>query len=108
MSEDSSTTPQIQEVQVHRRPQKVNDTNLNLEPGGIKGSCLRCLPKDFKQVLDGLQRLVCLALASWALLHTSTPNNLVYFIIILAAGHVDPRGAKDILVRALRGIISEK
>lgn len=60
--------------------------------------------KDLKLYLDALQRLVCLGLAVWVMLHN---NNIWEFIAILAISQVDRPGAKDILVRVLKGFISE-
>jgi hypothetical protein len=60
--------------------------------------------KDFKPYLDAIQRVVCLALAVWVIFHY---NNLWEFIAILAVSRIDPRGAKDILVRVLKGVVSE-
>ena len=61
-------------------------------------------PKDLKPYLDAIQRVVCLLLAVWVMIHY---NNLWEFIAILAVSQIDPRGAKDILVRVLKGFVSE-
>jgi len=92
-TEVSQTSQQTQEISVPVQEAK-----------GTNGVFTRYLPKDLKQALDGAQRLVCLALAVWAFVHHGNPWE---FIAILAISQIDPRGAKDILVRVLKGIVSE-
>ncbi len=66
---------------------------------------MRFLPKDFGQVLDAVQRLVCLGLACWYLV---TKGDWFGFAIILAVGQMDAKKAKEVLIRALRGVIDDK
>jgi hypothetical protein len=60
--------------------------------------------KDLKAILDVVQRVVCLGLAVWVVFHN---NNVWEFITILAASQINPRGAKDILIRVFKGLVSE-
>ena len=60
--------------------------------------------KDLMPALDAVQRVVCLGLAVWVMLHS---NNVWEFIVILAASHLDPRSAKDILICVFKGLVSE-
>jgi hypothetical protein len=56
-------------------------------------------------VLDSVQRVVCLAGAIWYLIAV---REWVGFVVILAAGHMDATKAKQVLVKALKGIVGEK
>ena len=60
--------------------------------------------KDLKLALDVVQRVVCLGLAVWVMLRN---NNVWEFIAILAASQIGPQGAKVILVRVLKDLVSE-
>jgi hypothetical protein len=65
----------------------------------------RFLPKDFRQLLDAIQRLVCLGLACWYLV---TKGDWFGFAIIMAIGQMDAKKAKEVLIGALRGVIDDK
>ena len=71
---------------------------------GTHATSSRYSLKDLKPALDAVQRVVCLGLAVWVVLHN---NNVWEFIAILAASQIGPRGTKDILVRVLKGLVSE-
>jgi len=62
-------------------------------------------PKDWKQTLDGVQRLACLGVAIWYL---ATTHEWVGCVAILAAGQLDALKARAILIRALKGMVEEK
>jgi hypothetical protein len=68
------------------------------------GTSSRYTLKDLKLVLDAVQRVVCLVLAAWIILHN---NNVLEFLAILSVSQLDPRRAKDIFLRVLKGLVSE-
>jgi hypothetical protein len=92
-AETTPTSQQIQEVGLLSRGAR-----------GTHGTSSRYSLKDLKPVLDAVQRVVCLGLAVWVMLHN---NNVWEFIVILATSQIDSRGAKEILVRVLKGLVSE-
>jgi hypothetical protein len=97
--------PGDQTTEVSRTSQQAQEVSeLIHQAKSTNGAFTRCLPKDLKQALDGVQRLVCLLLAVWVMYRY---NNLWEFIAILAVSQIDPRGAKDILVRVLKSLVSE-
>lgn len=68
------------------------------------GGTIRWLPKDYKQALDALQRLTCLTLAIWAFTQT---RNLLEFTGIMTVGYIGPGGAKEMLIRVLKSVLTE-
>ncbi len=70
----------------------------------VPGGTIRWLPKDYKQALDALQRLACLALAIWTFTQT---RNLLEFTGIMTVGYIGPGGAKEMLVRVLKSVLTE-
>lgn len=93
----------------HNLTTKVSQSSRQVQEVGQKtkgtdGTSSRYSLKDLKPALDAVQRVVCLGLAVWVILHY---NNIWEFVVLLAIGQIDPRGAKDILVRVLKGLISE-
>ncbi len=62
------------------------------------------LPTDYKQALDATQRLVCIGLAVWAFVH----GNIWESIVILTAGKADLRRANELLVKALKSMMTEE
>lgn len=86
------------------QPQEMTSPSpeTNQEPKDLHGG-VRWLPKDYKQALDAIQRLVCIGLAVWALIHM---GNVSVSICYFAIGLLDARGAKEVLVRVLKSLVS--
>lgn len=99
MAVDDQTSESLHSSQ---HVQEVNKHALKIK--GTNGTSSQFSLKDLKLVQDAIQRFVCLGLAVWVMLKY---NNIWECIILLAISQIDPRGAKDILVRVLKGLISE-
>ena len=89
-----------------------SQTSQRVQKGGLHyhgtrdtyATSSRYFLKDLKPALDAVQRVVCLGLAVWVVLRN---NNIWEFIAVLAASQIDPRRAKDILIRVLKGLVLE-
>lgn len=92
---------QPEAIQLHEMTSPSRE--MNQEPRGQHGGA-RWLPKDYKQALDTVQRLVCIGLAVWVLIYM---GNVLVSICYLAIGLIDARGAKEVLVRVLKSVVSD-
>ena len=81
-----------------------NKCDGDLLPTHQRETILQWLRKDNKQILDAIQRLTCLGLAAWILIHT---NDYIEFAEILTLGFIDARKAKEVIVRAIKATVTE-